>query len=104
MSAGLTTRELQSPPMTSARSLAAAGRLVAEIAGGLVGQGVPAFEDAGALDDPVRIVAEAGVQMRVGDDRVGDVTASREHAHAGQAAATRSGRWGAFFAHRSSTD
>ena len=57
---------------------AAAGGLVAQVAGGLVRQGVAAFEDAGALDDPVGIEAEALVQMVVGDDGVGDVAAGAE--------------------------
>ena len=60
---------------------------MAEIAGGLVRQGVPAFEDAGALDDPVGIEAEALVQVVVGDDGVGHVAARADDAEAGQTAA-----------------
>ena len=75
------------------------GRLVAQVAGGLVRQGVAAFEDAGALDDPVGIEAEALVEMVVGDDGVGNVAAGAEDAHARQAAAARTGQWSAFFAH-----
>ena len=78
---------------------AARASLVTQVAGGLVGQGVPAFEDAGALDDPVGVEAEALVEMVVGDDGVGDVAAGAEHAHAHQTATARAGQGDSFFAH-----
>ena len=80
---------------------AAHGRLVAQVAGGLVRQGVAAFQDAGALDDPVGVEAEALVQVVVGDDGVGDVAAGAEDADAHQTAAARARQRRAFFAHES---
>ena len=58
---------------------AADGGFVAQIAGGLVRQGVAAFEDAGALDDPVGIEAEAVEQVVVGDDGVRHVAAGSQN-------------------------
>ncbi len=83
---------------------AAAGGFVAQIAGGLVGQGVPAFQDAGALDDPVGIEAELLMQMLVRDDAVRHIAARREDAHAGESAAARSRRRRTFFVHENQTD
>ena len=88
---------------TPALSMQRGGRLVAEVAGGLVRQGVAAFEDAGALDDPVGIEAEALVQVIVGDDGVGHVAAGAEHAHPHQTTTARSREGDAFFAHENRT-
>ena len=68
------------------------------------GKSVPAFEDAGALDDPVGIEAEPLVEMVVGDDAIGHVAAGRQDANAGQAATARSRGWVSFFVHEHSTD
>ena len=60
-----------------------------QITGSLMRQGVAAFEDAGALDDPVRIEAETMEEVLVGDDGVGDVVAGPQNAHPHQTAAAR---------------
>ncbi len=60
------------------------GGLDAEVAGGLVRRGVPAFEDAGALDDPVGVEAEAGVQVIVADDHVRHILSGPDNLHAHQ--------------------
>ena len=78
---------------------AALGGLVTEIAGGLVGQGVAAFEDAGALDDPVGIEAEPLLKVFIGNHRVRNVTAARQDANTCQASAARSRQRRTFFAH-----
>lgn len=67
---------------------AAIDRFNAEIAGGLMGKRVPALEDSRALDDPIRIEAEALEEMVVGDDRIRDVAAGGDDADAHQLAAT----------------
>ena len=50
-----------------------------------------ALEDAGPLDDPVRVEAEARVEVVVADDGVGNIATRPEYAHAHQAAATGAG-------------
>ena len=46
-----------------------------------------AFQDTGALDDPIGIETEALVEMVVGDDGVRHITAGGDDADAGQASA-----------------
>ena len=72
---------------------------MAEVAGGLVRQGVAALVDAGALDDPVGIEAEALAEVVVADHRVGHIAAGADHADAFEAAAARPHRRCAFITH-----
>ncbi len=78
---------------------AADGGLVAQVAGRLVRRGVAAFEDAGALDDPVGVEAETVEQVLVGDDRFRDVVTGSQNAHPHQTPAARTRKGGAFFTH-----
>ena len=68
---------------------AARAGLLAQVAGGLVRQRVPALEDARPLDDPVRIEAKALVQVFVGDNGIRNVAACAEHTDSPQAATAR---------------
>src|SRR5204863_9976701 len=54
---------------------------VTQIAGSLVRQGMPAFDDAGAADDPFRVTGEVLAQLLVGDQPVRDVTSATQHPH-----------------------
>ena len=60
------------------------GGFDAQIGSGLVGGRVAAFQDAGALDDPVGVEAEAGVEVVVADDHVRDVLAGADDPDAHQ--------------------
>ena len=73
-------------PVLAKRSLRG---LDAQVGGGLVRGRVAAFEDAGALDDPVGVEAEAGVEVVVADDHVGDVLAGADDPDAHQGPALR---------------
>ena len=63
--------------------------LDAQVGGGLIGGSVAAFQDAGALDDPVRVESEAGVQVIVADDHVRDVLPGTDDPDAHQGSALR---------------
>ena len=76
-----------------------AGGLDAQVGRGLVRGGVAAFEDAGALDDPVGVEAEAGVEVVVADDHVRHVLPGADDPDAHEGPAFRPGRW-SFAAHR----
>ena len=79
----------------------ALGGLDRQIAGGLVGERMPALENAGTLDDPLGVEAEAGVEVFVADDRVRHVTAGSDNPHAHQSTATRARHRVAIGEHRS---
>ncbi len=63
-----------------------------EVGGGLIGERVPAFADAGLPDDPVVLAPKPILQMLVGDDRVRHIAADTGDAHTQQTAA-RGSRW-----------
>src|SRR5262245_10319199 len=57
------------------------------------------LEDASALDDPVGIEAEAGVQMIVGDDGVRNVAPRPDDPNSHERTATRTRTWDTILAH-----
>src|SRR4029077_3998095 len=63
----------------------------AQVAGGLLGAGVPTFEDGGAPDDSVGLEDEPLEELLVVDDDVRHIAAGADDAEPGEAAATRSG-------------
>ena len=76
---------------------------MAEIAGCLMCQHVPALQNARALDNPGGVEAEFLVEVIVGDDGIGNVTAGAKHAHTRQTAATRTGQRSPFVIHAAQT-
>src|SRR5260370_24022760 len=72
---------------------------VAQIACGLVRLNMPAFQDTGSLDDPIRIAAEPLAQMVVGDNGIWDVAAGAQNADTRHAAAGEPGLKGTFAVH-----
>jgi hypothetical protein len=50
---------------------------------------VPSLEDACALDDPIGIAAQFGVQLLVGDDHLGNIASRGKNPDSPKATATR---------------
>ena len=67
--------------MNSGLLQAAAARLLAQIAGGLIGLRVAAFENSGALNDPLGVATEPLMQMLIGDHGIGDIAPRADDAH-----------------------
>ena len=80
-------------------SQAALGSFIAEIAGGLVGHDVTAFEDTGPLDDPFGIAAETLAEMFIGHHGIGHIAAGAHDAKSCETAAARAERIGTVRGH-----
>jgi hypothetical protein len=55
--------------------------------------------DAGALDDPVGIEAQALVEMIIGNDRIRHIASGCQNAQSREASTAWSWGWGTFFIH-----
>ena len=73
---------------------------MAKIAGRLMGQRMPPFEDTGALHDPIGIETQSLMQLFIRDHDLGHIAAAAENPYPRQTAAARTNmRRSLFIAH-----